>query len=197
MEIVTVTRLDELLDSISPQRTSETTARRVDAAINRFVPGPGPVHTHEAFERELFRFCRLVEATVLNVRGGPVGADPEMDRGRFLPVITQAYGHQGFRAAFEIARTGNEGGFYAVLRRVGQAFAEQYTENEISARIGTFWSGLSVAEQLASADEYLAKYGQLLPAELTEGSAGRIRANLPKVLQEHTRILQRLHRVGR
>jgi len=56
---------------------------------------------------------------------------------------------------------------------------------------------LSVEEQLAASTEYLQKYGHLLPSELTEGSAARIRANLPKVLEEHPHLIQRLRQVGR
>ena len=46
-------------------------------------------------------------------------------------------------------------------------------------------------------DEYLKKYGHLLPSELTEGSAARVRANFPKVLAQHPKILQKTRRLGR
>lgn len=133
----------------------------------------------------------------MRLQGGALGSNPGMDRGRFMPVVSRAFGAQGLKASFEMTRTGNEGGFYAVLRKLGQVFTEQYAENETSARIWAYYNSLSVTEKYAAVDEYLGKYGHLLPSELTEGSAGRIRANLPKVLQEHAAMMQRLRRVGR
>ena len=192
-----MTKLDQLLSSIDPERTTDQVARRIDEAINSFLPGPGQINRYDDFVTYVICFCRLVEATVLRLQGGSPNANPDLDRGRFMHVLSRAYGAQGLRTAFEMARTGNEGGLYAVLRKLGEVLAGQYAENEIAARVWSYWNGLSMAEKHAAADEYLSKYGHLLPSELTEGSAGRVRANLPKVLQEHARMMQRLRRVGR
>ena len=121
----------------------------------------------------------------------------DFDWGRCTQILMRAYGSNGEKAAFEMARTGNDGGLYAVLKKMANSMAEQYIENEVSAKVSFYWNGLTVDEMLKAADEYLSKYGHLLPSELTEGSAGRIRANMPKVLQEHPRLLQRLGRIGR
>ena len=192
-----MTKQDQLLSSIDSGRTIEQIARRIDEAINSFLPGPGQINRYDDFVTYVICFCRLVEATVLRLQGGSPNASPDLDRGRFMHVLSRAYGAQGLRTAFEMARTGNEGGLYAVLRKLGEVLAGQYAENEIAARVWSYWNGLSMAEKLAAADEYLSKHGRLLPSELTEGSAGRVRANLPKVLQEHARMMQRLRRVGR
>jgi hypothetical protein len=192
-----MTKLDELLSSIDPDRTVNQVTRRLDEAINSFLPGPARIQRYEEFETYLFRFCRFVEATILKLGGGPLSANADMDRGRFMSVLTRAYGDQGLKTAFEIARTGNEGGLYAVLRKLGEALAGRYAANEVAARVGAYWNGLSMAEKLAASDEYLKKYGHLLPSELTESGAGRIRTNLPKVLEEHARMMERLHRIGR
>jgi hypothetical protein len=184
-----MTKLDQL-------RTIEQVARRVDEAINRFLPGPGRIEQFDDFVTYIIRFCRLVEATVLGLRDGAPKASRDFDRGRFAHVFSAAYGDRELKTAFEIARTGNEGGLYAVLRKLGEVIAGQYAENEIAARIWSYWNGLSLAEKLAAPDEYLRKYGHLLPSEITEGCAGRVRANMPKVLQEHPRLMRRLRRVG-
>lgn len=192
-----MTKLDELLSRIDPDRTTDQVSRRIDEAINSFLPGPGRIDRYDDFLTYIICFCRFVEATVLRLPDGAPQAGPDLDRSRFMPVLTRAYGDQGLKTAFEMARTGNEGGLYAVLRKLGEVLAGRYAENEIVARVWAYWNGLSMAEKLAAPDEYLSKYGHLLPSELTEGSAGRIRANLPKVLQEHARMMQRLRRVGR
>jgi hypothetical protein len=75
--------------------------------------------------------------------------------------------------------------------------AEGYAENEIFARIIDYWNRLTSDEQLSATNEYLDKYGHLLPDEMTEGSAARIRANLPKVLAQHPKTLQKTRRLGR
>lgn len=191
-----MTKLDQLLSSIVPERTFEQVAGRVDEAINSFLPGSKQIDRYDEFVTHAICFCRLVEATVLRLRDGAPSASPDLDRGRFMHVFSRAYGAQGLKTAFEIVRTGNEGGLYAVLRKLGEVLAGQYAENEIAARIWSYWNGLSMAEKLAAPDEYLSKYGHLLPSEITEGCAGRVRANLPKVLQEHPRLMRRLRRVG-
>jgi len=75
--------------------------------------------------------------------------------------------------------------------------AKQFADTEIRATVRHYWDNLSVEEQLAAGEEYLKKYGYLLPSELTEANAVRIRANLPRVLHEHARMMQRLRRIGR
>jgi len=111
-------------------------------------------------------------------------------------MLMKEYGRSGEKAAFEMARTGNDGGLYAVMRAIGRGMAEEAAEAEIAARIQDFLDRLSPDEQIAVAREYISKFGRLLPSELTEGSAARVVANFPKVLQEHPRLMQRTRRVG-
>jgi hypothetical protein len=96
-----------------------------------------------------------------------------------------------------MARTGNEGGLYAVLKALAMRMAEQYTRNEVSAKVSFFLDSLSVDEFLAAADEYVSKYRHILPSEMTEKGAGRIKANFEKVLNEHPFVIQRLQMAGR
>ncbi len=63
--------------------------------------------------------------------------------------------------------------------------------------MGLWWDELGLDKQQAATTEYLEKYGHLFPSELREGSAARIRANFPKVLEEHPRMIQRMRRVLR
>lgn len=107
------------------------------------------------------------------------------------------YGPNGERAAFEIARTGAEGGIYTVLRAVAKQMLEEYSGNEITSKIIRFWEELSAGERQTATGEYLKKYGHLLPSELTEGDGVRVRANFLKVLQEHPHLIKRLRDIGR
>jgi hypothetical protein len=112
-------------------------------------------------------------------------------------MLRNIYGPGGEKVAFEKARTGNEGGLYAVLKALALTMGEHYAENEIRARIDQYWNQLTADEKLAAAGEYVGRYGHLLPSEMTEGSAGRILASFPRVLEMHPNLLQKIRRVGR
>ena len=190
------TKLQRLLESLDPDRVLEETDRRADEAINTFALPSATIEKWDAFRGCLIDFLRHVETYILRLREPcPMGVD--FDWGRCCQVLMRIYGPNGEKAAFEMARTGNEGGLHAVLRKVARQVAQQSADKEITAKTSFYWERLSVPEKLAASEEYLATYGHLLPSELTEGSAARIRANMPKVLKEHPRMIQRLRRVGR
>jgi len=191
------TKLDELLATIDPARTFEQTARRSDEALNSLGMDRAQITDWEEFRRCVIRCMRHVETRVLRLPHGPPAMPVDFDWGRCAQILLKAYGANGEKAAFEMARSGNEGGLYAVLKEVAKQVAGTCVQNEVRARISHYWNALSVEEKLAAGDEYLTKYGRLLPWELTEGCAARVRANLPKVLEEHVRLVQRLGSVGR
>ena len=148
-----------------------------------------------------FRCCmaqllRHIDFCVLRLRK-PV--DPFFDHylSWFPHVLMKVYGPNGEKAAFEIARTGNEGGLYSVIKAVAMHVADKYSQNEISAKVGAYLDSLSVDEQLDACSEYISKYGHILPSEITEANAIRIRANFRKVLEKHPRLLLKFHSVGR
>jgi len=93
--------------------------------------------------------------------------------------------------------TGNEGGLYAVVTAVAKHEARQYATSEIAVKVAHYRRSLSDEEKDAAPWEYVQKYGHLLPSELTDGRALRIRANFPEVLQRHPHMIRRLQRVGR
>jgi len=192
-------QLDELLASIAPQRTLTETAARADEAINSFRCDRAQLTDWDEFRRLLARFMLHVEGRCLRVPHLAEGhrVDLEFHWGRCVRILMHAYGANGEKAAFEMARTGNDGGLYEVLKKVAHAVADDFAEREVSAMVAQFWDRLSAEEQHCVCDQYLSQYGHLLPSELTEGNAARVRANMPKVLQEHPRLMQRLNRVGR
>jgi hypothetical protein len=111
--------------------------------------------------------------------------------------LRDEYGPSGKKAAFDMARTGNEGGLYKVLQVIAKRMAEGYADNEIGARVTEYLNSLTVDERLRAAEEYVDKYGHLLPSEVTEASAVRIKMNLQKVLEHHPRLIKNLRRAGR
>jgi len=189
------TRLDILLEQIDPTVTDDEISARVDSALNSFHLSQGRVNKWDDFRNMLTSFFRHVENTVLKIPNFQSTSN-EIDWGRCCRLLMQEYGTNGDKAAFEMARTGAQGGLYAVLKKIAEQMAKEYTGNEISARISHFWNGHTMEEQFLVMNEYLYKYGYLLPSELTEGSAARIKTNFSKVLKEHPQLVKRMRNIS-
>ena len=189
------TNLEQLLADIDPEKTYDQTFARADDALNSFPTASGRITDWDKFSRCMTEFTTHVEAKILQLHSCPVGSDFYWSR--CIQRLSHIYGHNGEKAAFEMARTGNEGGLFAVLKAVALRMAEEHAEAEVTARIMDCWNGLTLDGQVFVIDEYLAKHSHLLPSELTEGSAARIRADFPKVLAQHPQILQKTRRLGK
>lgn len=190
------TKLDRLLDSISPEKTMENIYNRANEAINSFRLKKAQIEQWHEFRRCMAEFNRHLEERILKLRK-PIDVSIDWYWGHSIRPLLKIYGLNGEKAAFEMARTGNEGGMYAVLKAFAMQRAEEYSQNEIAAKVLFFWNDLSVDEQFKTMDEYLQKYGHLFPSELTEGSAVRLRGSFWKVLQKHPIMAQNLRRTGR
>jgi len=188
--------LDRLLQELDPEHTIEQTFRRADRAINSFPMRQGLITDWDAFTHCLAEFVVHVESYILDL-SDPVRSSFDFEWGRATRILMKVYGRSGEKAAFEMARTGNEGGLYRVLKAVAMRIADELSKNEISGRVNDFWQSHTPEEVLAASGQYLAKYGHLLPSEMTESSAGRIRGSFLKVLENHPKLVQRLRRVGR
>lgn len=189
-------RLASLLERIDPRLTLDDADRRSDEALNSFS-WPSPRITEwPKFQQCLMRFHRHVETRMIGA-GKPFSGADSFDWGRCIGTLLKAFGKNGDKVAFELARTGTEGGLHRVLRDVTTTLVHEYAENWVACLVWNYWNGLSIDEQLAAPGEYLRQYGHLLPSELTEGKAGRVQADFPRVLQEHPRLIRRLRAIGR
>ena len=189
-------KLDRLIESIDPSRTLDDVSARVDEAINSFSVKRAVIEDWYEYVRFFAGFYQHVETTVLGL--GPGAPDDRMFYwNRCSDLLKKSFGPDGQKAAFEMVSTGKEGGLYRVLKTVADLMAEGYAEREISARVYHYWGTLSAEQKLAAADEYLDKYGHILPSELTEGNAVWLKANLPEFLEKHPKMIRRLRRIGR
>jgi len=185
------TRLDRLLERIDPDKTFDSVSKRVDNALNSFQLRSGVVDDWNTFLSIIGKFYRHTENAILGIPSFQTKYSG-IDRGRAERCLNKEYGSSGSKAAFEIVRTGVRGGIYSILKIIATHMVEEYAGNEISARIIDFWNGLSFDEKESAIDEYLSKHGHLLPSELTEGSAVRIKVNFVNVLKEHPRMIKRV-----
>jgi len=190
------TDLERLLEDLDPERTIEAVFRRADDAINSFPLRRAQITDWNEFTACMAEFVVHVESCILRVKR-PVRSSFDFEWGRAPAVLIKVYGRSGEKAAFEMARTGNEGGLYSVFKAVAMRIADDLSKNEIAARVNAFWRSHSPEEILEASTEYLDRYGHLLPSEMTEASAARIRAGFLKVLENHPKLVQQLRRVGR
>lgn len=191
------TKLDKLLTDIGPEKAIVETFNRANEAINTFRIDTAQIEEWDEFKHCIAEFVRHVDRCILKLRGSVEASSEYYWSHLAQPVLCAVYGSSGQKAAFEMARTGNGGGLYAVLRAVAMHVAERYSKSEISAKVNTYIQGLSIDEQFDACSEYISKYSHLLPSELTEGSAARIRADFSKVLERHPWLLKKIHEVGR
>jgi len=190
------TELDKLLSSISPEKVIVATFNRANEAINTFHPKSALIENWDEFKHCMAEFMRHVERHSLRL-SRPIDVSSDYYWALCVRVLLKVYGSSGEKAAFEMARTGNDGGLNAVLRSVAMHVSEGYIKMEIQARVDAYLKSLSNEQQLAASSEYLAKHGHLLPSEMTEKSAARIHANFGKVLAKYPWLVLKLHEVGR
>ncbi len=186
------TKLDRLLEFIRPEKTMVETFNRANEAINTFGIDTARIEQWDQFRYCMAEFLRHLDFCILRLRK-PVDVSTDYYWSKCHQVLYRVYRSNGEKVAFEMARTGNENGLYGVLKAVAMHMAEKYSKNEISGKVDAYLKSLSLDEQFEACSEYIAKYGHLLPSEITEGSAGRIRANFHKVLEEHPGLIQRIH----
>jgi hypothetical protein len=191
-----MSKLDRLLEYISPQKTIEQIYNLANEAIGSFDFDEATVDSWEEFKLCMAKFSKHLDEKVLRLKN-PLDI-PLTEYWRFciLP-LTRIYGSNGNITAFTMANTGNEGGLYAVLKAFAMQRAEEYTKNEISAKVHFYWQGLSIDEKLQAADEYFSKYRDIIPSELLESNGAILKSTFWKVLEQHPFIVQKLQKVGR
>ncbi len=190
------TKLDRLLEQLDPDRTINETAARCDQALSSLYADAAPPQDWDEFKTWMARVFRHCENEVLRLTP-PLAVDPNADWGRCADLLRQEYGPKGEFNAFQAARLGLEGGVHAVMKAVAKRMAEDYADNQTACCVGEFFSELSLEEKLAVPDEYIDKYGHLIPADMLEGRAARIRGNFLEVLKQHPRVIRQMRNTGR
>jgi hypothetical protein len=190
------TLLDQLLDAIHPHRTRAKIERRADEALISFPLDANTVQDGIRYHDLLCDFVRHLECLIGRF---PMHADmpDSVAWQRAMDLSKKAYGRHGDTAAFEIAQSVSlEGGLYAVLKEMARHAAREQVEREVEGRVDAFCGSLTAAEYLAAGAEFLEKHSHLLPAEMKQGYAGRVRVNLRDALKLYHRAQDTLNRVG-
>ena len=193
-----MTSLDELIEQIDPGNTFDKVSSRAHSALNTFHMNSSVVDDWDEFKSLMSHiFCHVENGILGGV--GPRAMNPVFDWERCVKTLNTIYGPEGQKAAFEIARTGNEGSLRAVIKALTDKMAESYARAEISARVARFIEELrsDIERYKRTVAEYLKEYSHLLPSDITEGTAVRVAFEFQTVLEKHPVMVRELRKVGR
>jgi len=191
-----MSKLDKLLEEISPQKTIEHNYNLANEAVGSFNWKKARIDTWKEFKLCMAKFSKHIDERILNLKESVDMSLTEYWKFCIRPLI-EIYGSNGDITAFTIANTGNEGGLYAVLKSFAMQKTEKYTKNEIYGNVYFYWKHLSADEKVQAMDEYLSKYRDIIPSELLEFSGARLKSCFWKVLEQHPFIIQKLQQTGR
>ena len=188
------TKLDAFLDKISPENTIEKTEKAADKALNSFQIRDARIESWEEFKHVMADFYCLTECHILGFKKIR-SSNLYMDWGRCSNLLCKKYGMRGDRAAFNMSRTGVEGGLYGVLKFVAETLANQFADNWVQCRISAFWENLSHDERMSVPIEYLEKFRHILPPEILEQNPYLFVANFYRFLEHHPQMRKNLKNI--
>jgi len=184
-------RLDGLTQYLRPERCYDPWFRRAEEGLASFVFPPDPIDTWIRFADQFALLFWQIEAVLLGL-DKPLRLDARETWGHVQQIFQKPYGPSGYVTAFEMIRLGVEGGRSAVALAFARAMAEEQANRLTKIAIASAWDIMTVDERLNAPDDFIADYKFLLPPEMREGSAARLRTNFPKFLQEVPRLYRRL-----
>ncbi len=189
-------KLDRLLDEIHPSRNIDVVEANINRAMAGYYRSSNTVSSWEEYQECLAEFVRQARNAVLHAPSG-AGHNNDVNFGEALGHLKNDYPGDTLQAVYDIVRTGAEGGIYQILRTIARHMAEEYSQNEITAKVVSYWNSLSVDEKIAAPYEYIKKFSNVLPRQIVEGDNVRFRGFFWKVLEQHPRMLKQVQELGR
>ncbi len=184
--------LDRLISKIDPSKTIDLDERRANEAIAGFNWNKVTVDSFDEHKKCLADFMR--ELYSHEFLTGNIDFDTDFGYGLALQRLEREFTGNTLQTVYEIMSTGSEGGVYKILKSLGRLVAEEFSRNVIGAHVSEFWSGLSTNEKIAVSDEYVEKFIDILPQSVITDRI-RLKANFPKVLENHPWMIKRLRSV--
>ena len=186
--------LTRLLARIEP--IPADTDRRVDSALNAFSLPSALITDRSSYSRLMAAFYHHMECRLV---GAPThrGPDVEFDYGRCRLILQQEYGQNGDKAAFELARTGHEGGLRGLLGTIAEAMGKEHVSQLVETCVAQYWESRSVADLLSDAEEYVRRFGRIIPAEMRERGGVRIRGEFFRALTKHPFVVAKIRQHAR
>jgi len=186
------TKLDKILDEIDPSRTIDDVENLINNAFASYYREKNTVDSWNEIEPCLADIFRTLENAALSI-GGEFRGNVGFDGSRAMHLLSQEYGSN--QTVYDIMLSGAEGGIYSILKALARLMAEEYSRNEIGARVSDWWESLSTEEKLEAPDEYLRKFSEILPQSVIQDNY-RLKAYFWQVLEEHPRLIKRIRDQG-
>ncbi|MCH9008277.1 hypothetical protein IIA29_09775 [candidate division KSB1 bacterium] len=183
-------KLQHLLQDIDPAKTIDVVEQRINRVLGNYQRDKNSVDSWADYKACLAQFLQAARNAALRL-SDDVGRDLEANFGSALHYLARAYPGNTLQTVYSMMQSGAEGGVYKIVTTLARLMAEEFAQNEINARISHYWLNLTVEEQLAAGDEYVALYQDLLPGNTREEMV-RIKASFLRVLQDHPRMLKRM-----
>jgi hypothetical protein len=187
------TRLEELIESIDPSRTIDRASAAVDDAFNSFRH-ENPIRSFDDYEDFMAKFVFHIERGVLKF-GSNVPYDKGIWLARYSHLVKEGHGPDAWKWNYEKIITGQNGGLYQLLKDVAAMILQDRSGKEISARVWRFWESLTDDEKLETANEFLQKFGRMLPSEYNGGGGAYLLVmNFTRVLEKYPQLLMEMRR---
>lgn len=189
-----MTKLDQLLARITPERMLDPQLAKLDAAINAVTFTADDIQDHKTLYQYLGHFIW----TVILGPAHPAIRSPRedgLDMAGQANTVESLYGRGWESLLLEIIQTGIEGGLHRVLRRIGTAVADQFADNAAAREVQRFWASLSTAEQVEIPTEYFRKFRHLLTSVISSPNDRRMVGGITTILSQHPRNLRALGRL--
>jgi len=188
--------LDYLLRRIDPQQSLDRMERRAHEAFARYRVPRGPIHSHRQLRHILGHFeFHLTKAFLGGQRHFPLNQGKRWYQ-RVHKRLVSKYGQRPEDTVMAIARSGKEGGLYAVLRAIADHFAYEQARAYIREKVDRFWDSLTMLERKHIIAMYYRRYKHLLPDEVKGPRDWRLRADFKSILRRHPEMVRSRRRVG-
>ena len=189
------TRLEDLMENIDPSRTIDRVSAAVDNAFNSFRSN-NHIKSFEDYQEYMSRFVEHIESVVLNL-GSNVPYNSDFWLARYEDLVKAGHGPDAWKWNYEKILTGKDGGAYKLLKDVAAMILKDRSGREISARIWRFWESLADGEKKETVDEFLQKFGRILPSEYTIGGGAYLKMNFPRILDNYFQLVVEIRRAVR
>jgi len=184
--------LDELLDAIHPSRTYDSYRNRIGEALRDFSFQSFPVNDWYSCEYFVVNFFAQINAVIM---GSAFGDSAELAMVTFRNIFRAKYGEYPERTLYDRVIFCHEGGMNGFVQEAVDTAVEFFANTHITNRVDEYLDKLSDDEFVATADEYLAKWGRFLPSERISRGAHHYPPFFREFLKQHPRLLLKLRNI--
>jgi len=192
-----MSELEELLEKIDPRNTIDHYSSIVEDALNNLDIDSAVTPTWEEFKDTIFLFYSSLTSTPYGTSQPNPDALDYIFKGEAMMLLDETYGENGSAIAFNMAKKGIDGGLYQVLKSIGSHYAQKGAKSRIWGSVVGFLGGFDYKGVKALSEEYIAKFGHILPIEMKEKGGYWLIKNFEHVLCQHPHIIKQFRETNK